>query len=127
MLFGKLVLGITGVIFSLYGIACFLDPAVPADFMGVDLLDGSGPVEFIAMYGGLQSAVGFYLVYCCLKPERVSNGLVILAVLTAGLGIARAIGIMRLGADPYNTGAAVYELATMALAILAWRQASKAA
>ena len=39
MLFGKLVLGFTGVVFSLYGIACFVDPAIPADFMGVDLLD----------------------------------------------------------------------------------------
>jgi hypothetical protein len=123
MLFGKLVLGFTGVVFSLYGIACFLDPAIPADFMGVDLLDGAGPVEFIAMYGGLQSAVGFYLIHCSLNPGHQANGLLILAIITAGLGLTRAIGIARLGADPYNLGAAAYELLTMALALLAWRQA----
>ena len=126
MLLGKLLLGFTGVIFSLYGVACFVDPAIPAGYMGVDLNDTGGPVEFIAMYGGLQLAVGLYLAYCAFSPGKLRQGLVVLAVVTAGLGIARSIGLMRLGIDSYNLAAAVYELTTMVIALVAMKRQQSA-
>jgi len=119
MLFARIVLIGTGILFALYGLACLLDPGVPARLIGVELGSAAGPVEFIAMYGGLQLALGIYLAACGADQARALHGLAVLAAITAGLGIARSIGLARLGLDDYNLYAACYELGTLAVSLLA--------
>ena len=44
-----------------------------------------------------------------------------MAILFAGLGLARSMGLLRIGLDDYNVYAVIYELGSMLLSIAAWR------
>ena len=103
---------------------CFFDPNVPAAYIGMELGNAGGPVEFIAMYGGLQFALGVYFLLSGLGTARIPEAVRIMAIIFAGLGVARLTGLLRVGIDDYNLWATVYELSSMTLAILAHRAAT---
>jgi hypothetical protein len=117
-MFTKLLLLVSGAIFGLYGLACAFDPALPAGYMGVEL-GQAGTVEFMAMYGGLQTAMGLIFLYCGLRADRYRTGAICLLLLLGGLGLTRLTGLLVHGTDYYNIGAVCYELTTAALAAIA--------
>lgn len=121
MLFARALLLINGLLLAGYGVACLISPALPAGYMGVELGSAGGPVEFIAMYGGLQIAAGLYFAVCGVAISRFLEGIRLMAVLFAGLGLARLSGLLRIGVDDYNLYAVIYELGSMTLAIIALR------
>ena len=121
MLFAQALLMLNGLILAGYGAACLVSPALPAAYMGVELGSAGGPVEFMAMYGGLQLAAGLYFMRCGIASSRVLEGIRLMAVLFAGLGLARLAGLLRIGVDDYNLDAVIYELGSMTLAIIALR------
>lgn len=118
-MFAKILLICTGVIFGVYGIACAINPALPAGYIGVELGDAGGTVEFMAMYGGLQAAMGLLFLYFGLRTELHAAGLKCIVLLLGGLGVTRLVGLMVHGPDSYNLGAVVYELGSVALALWA--------
>ena len=123
MLFGRIILALTALIFLAYGIVCLFSPQVPAGFIGLILTsngDTTATIEFTAMYGGLQFAIGLVLGWYALGRERVPTGLGVMATLFAGLGIARAIGLVAYGSDQYNDSAVIYELGSAVIAAICW-------
>lgn len=104
-----------------YGLACLLMPSLPAGYAGFELGTPPGTVEVMAMYGGLQAGFGVLLVKGALDADWRVTALRALAIVVGGLGIARLLGVVMHGHDPYNLSAMVYELVTAGLAVVALR------
>jgi hypothetical protein len=121
MTFARVLLGLTGLMFAGYGLACLFIPSLPADYSGIALPNASAITEVVAMYGGLQTAIGALLLYFAAAPERVSTGLFVLVILIGGLGLSRAFGVLIHGATPYNLSAMAFELTTALLGVIAMR------
>mgnify|MGYP003119698356 CR=1 FL=1 len=115
---GKWVLGISGLIFSAYGLACFINPELPANFAGLTIDSGDGFAELGAMYGGLQLGVGLFCLLCITKPDYTRPGLTLLVIAIGLLAFARIISAWNADwmVGGYTWGATVYEFATAALA-----------
>ncbi|EAQ96388.1 DUF4345 family protein [Congregibacter litoralis] len=82
-------------IFAAYGVACILDPSLPARLAGLQITNGDGYAEMSAMYGGLQTGVG---VFCLLGAFRSSMERSVLLLLVLGIGLlaaTRALGALR--------------------------------
>ena len=119
MTFARIVLGLTGALFGLYGLACLFVPAIVAQYSGIVLPDASARTEVVAMYGGLQMAMGVLFTYCAVRPAHLRVGLVSMVVLVGGLAMARAFGILVHGASAYNVGADLDESGCVDLSDLA--------
>ncbi len=125
-MFTKLLLYICGLIFIAYGVACAMNPALPASLIGMELGEGGGRVEFVAMYGGLQTAMGLFFLHAGLRPRRQQLGLQCIALFLGSLGAARLAGIFFYGPDSYNVGAVCFELIAATLALFAMKAYPKA-
>ena len=119
MVFSRIILALTGCMFAIYGVMCLMDPATPAGYAGMELPGASASTEVIAMYGGLQTALGVLLVAWAWRPHLVVPALVLTLVVIGGLALGRASGLLRNGADAYNLGAVGFETTTAILAALA--------
>lgn len=119
MNFARFVVIVTGLIFTSYGIACLIDPSLPAGYMGVKLGNAGGRVEFMAMYGGLQAGFGLLLLYMGWQTPLVAAGLKLVIVIIGSLAVSRITGLIIYGTDDYNIGAVIFESTTTVLAILA--------
>lgn len=121
---GKIVLIVSGVIFSCYGLACFLDPELPARLAGLAIESGDGFAEMGAMYGGLQLGVGLFCLLCAAMPVYTRPGLALLLLGIGCLALARLLSAW--DADwmvgGYTWGALVYEILTAGLAGLALKR-----
>jgi hypothetical protein len=119
MKLARALLIFNGLFYAVYGAMCFVDPNTAANLVGFSLGYTSGPVEVMAMYGGLQLAVGIYLTVKAKNALSAPHGLEVLAVLMGGLGIARLIGLTIYSPDSYNLTAGCYEVCVCVLAIYA--------
>jgi hypothetical protein len=127
MTLGRIVLGLTGLLFAGYGLACLLRPDLPAGYAGIELLGASGATEVAAMYGGLQLAMGILFLRTAVRLENVVLGLIVLVTLVGGLAVGRAFGLMVHGPSAYNVGAIVYEASTAVLGIVSMRLIARGA
>jgi hypothetical protein len=122
MLLGKTVLGLSGVVFTSYGLLSLFSPAIPAGFAGLSMNNGDAFAEIGAMYGGLQIGLGLYCLMALLKSEFYRAGLLLLAIGIGSLAVARLISLL-ITTDPvtaYTYGATIYEFATASLATVAF-------
>jgi len=119
MVFSRIILAFTGCIFALYGLVCLANPATPAGYAGMEIAQASASTEVIAMYGGLQTALGVLLVAWAWRPHLVVPALVLVLVTVGGLALGRGSGLLRNGSDAYNLGAVGYEATTAILAAIA--------
>ncbi len=119
MLFSKLLLLITGIVFLGYGLLCAIAPAYPAEFIGYHLDFGGTTVEVVAMYGGLQIGLGITYIVAAAKSDFTVQGLKLLLIILGSVAIGRFFGLIVHGVDGYNIAALFYELTTIGLAISA--------
>ena len=120
----KTVLGITGLIFALYGIACIVDPTLPANYAGLGFQNDDARIEVIAMYGGLQTGFGLFLLYAIGSAAHMRSALLATVFLVGALALCRAGAyVLEPGnAAVYTTGAIAFEWITTLLAGFAlWR------
>ena len=121
---GKFVLWLAAAVFTAYGVVCFFDPAVAADFAGLAMTNGNAYAEIGAMYGGLQTGVGVFCIICALTASLQRAGLLLLAIGIGSLAFARLYGAWdadwMVGA--YTWGALAYETITAVLAVVALRR-----
>ena len=122
MSLGKIWLGLNGIIFFAYGVVCLFSPETPAEYAGIVLPGASAETEIRAMYGGLQAALGAFLILCALNEMRSAEGLRVMVFLLGGLAIGRAFGLLLDGATSYNLYALVYEATASLIALLALTQ-----
>lgn len=117
----KFVLAVTAIVFTGYGVACMLDPALPANYIGYALTNADAHVEVAAMYGGLQMGVGLYCVLGLVNAVYQRPALMLVLFGIGGLAIVRAVAWLTV-AEPvgvYTQGALAYEGATTILAAVA--------
>ncbi|MFT4713229.1 MAG: hypothetical protein ACJAVI_001673 [Candidatus Azotimanducaceae bacterium] len=118
---GKAVLGISALAFITYGLVSVVSPEVPAGFAGLEMGSGDAFVEITAMYGGLQTGVGFFCLLALLRSEFYRPGLVALVLGIGTLAFARLFGLVMTteAVTSYTYGALIYEFSTAALAVVA--------
>jgi hypothetical protein len=121
---GKIVLWVSAVIFTSYGLTCLFSPDVPARYAGLIMSNGDAIVEIGAMYGGLQTGFGLFCLLAALKPSFYKPGLAVLVFCVGSLALARVYSTLLI-TEPvtaYTWGAMTYESLTAILATLALRK-----
>lgn len=121
MWFSRLILALSGLVFGAYGVYCTANPYFAAEQIGYAMSNSSEVVEVMAMYGGLQIALGIIFLFCALKQQWIIPGLACVAICTLCLSSTRSLGISLHGADGYNLGALAYEAISAVLATIAWQ------
>lgn len=109
---------IVGLIFLAYGVACAIDPALPARLAGLAITNGDGYAELAAMYGGLQSGVGLFLVIAAFRPALMQSALLLLVLGIGLLAVLRGAGALRSedAVTAYTWGALAFETLVTAIA-----------
>lgn len=117
----KIVLWLTAIALGVYGIACFLDAGLAAGYAGFELMNDDARSEMIAMYGGVQIAIGGFCLLAIFKAEHQHSALCLLMFVFGGLASGRAFGLLQgaATASEYSYGALVYETISLALVVAA--------
>ncbi len=119
---GKVILWISTLAFVSYGLMCLFDPNVPAGFAGLTIASGDGYAELGAMYGGLQSGVGVFLLLAAWRDRDQPAALFLLFLGIGLLATLRAVGALTTSdaVSGYTWGALAFEtfVACMALFLL---------
>ena len=105
-------------IFIGYGVACVIDPSLPARLAGLQVLNGDGYAEMSAMYGGLQTGVGVFCLIAALRPHLAQSALLLLVLGIGLLAATRALGALRSEEilSGYTWGALAFETFVTAVA-----------
>lgn len=108
---GKGLLWAMSLILAAYGIACFVDPHVPARYAGLSIGSGDGYAEMGAMYGGLQMGFGLYCAICAFRPSLYRAGLLLLVIAFGALATTRLYSAWQTDflVGSYTWGATVFE------------------
>ena len=121
---GSVVLWISAVVLTVYGVVCLVAPEVPAASAGLTMTGADALAEIGAMYGGLQTGFGLFCLLAAVIPAYRRAGLLVLLMCIGPLALARLFWAFA-GGDPvgaYTWGALAYEVVTAGLAALAlWR------
>lgn len=123
---GKLILWVSALVFTGYGMVSLVAPSVPAGYAGLVISNGNAFAEIAAMYGGLQTGIGIFCLLAVSKTEFYRAGLVILVLGIGAIALGRLIGFL-VTAEPvtmYTYGAFFYECFTAIWAAYAFRQTS---
>ena len=59
----RIYLAVVGIAYLLLGVWCSIAPAHTSKSVGFDLRPGSGQSEYLVVYGGLEFAIGLFLVW----------------------------------------------------------------
>lgn len=119
------VITLAGLGFVAFGILflCWPDMLMPG--LGIHAVAPESQVEIRAMYGGLELGLGILLLNC-FAPERQHFGVLLGFASYAGLGFARAISMLVLGAStPFLWFALIWEATIAGLALLALTSKTK--
>lgn len=118
MKLARVYLMITGVIVTGFGLYCLLDPLLMSEATGMGLSTPTSVIEVIAMYGGLQIAMGLYFIYCSLHINRIPQALLVSVFIFAGVAGARSYGLaIHSGDNGYNFMAVIYEIVSGLIAL----------
>ena len=124
MSFGRVLVWIAGVMFLVFGLAYLLTPASLVEPAGISLSTPSALTDVRATYGGFALGLAAFLLWSALVPKRVAVGLVALALIEAGVGLCRAIGVMVDGAlNQFHITAFLIEISLALLALIALARA----
>lgn len=89
-MYPKFLLALSGTIFLVYGVVCWVNPEVPAEYAGLFIATHNGYAEIAAMYGGLQSSFGAVLVASAFLKGYQRPGLWLILICIGTLAAARA-------------------------------------
>lgn len=87
--FPNLLLLISGAVFLGYGIVCWLDPELPAQYAGLFIATHNGYAEMAAVYGGLQTSLGAVFMASGFLKGYLRPGLWLLFIVVGGIAVAR--------------------------------------
>ena len=117
MLFARIILTITGLVFFVHGLVCFIHPATIGIESGLAMPTPSSVIEVRAEYGGLPMALGLFFLAAALQKIEVRTGLIVMLTALTGYATARITAVVITGEiDTYNTAAITYEVTTALLA-----------
>ena len=123
MLFARIVLTITGLVFFVHGLVCFIHPATIGIESGLAMPTPSSIIEVRAEYGGLPMALGLFFLAAALQKIKVRTGLIVMLTALTGYATARIAAVLITAQiDQYNTAAILYELTTAVLTLWALKK-----
>ena len=123
MLFARILLAVTGLVFFVHGLVCFIHPATIGMESGLAMPTPSSVIEVRAEYGGLPIALGLFFLAAALKKIEVRTGLIVMLTATAGYATSRILAVAIMGhLDQYNTAAILYEVTTALLTLWALKR-----
>ena len=123
MLFPRILLAATGLVFFVHGLVCFIHPATIGIESGLAMPTPSSVIEVRAEYGGLPIALGLYFLAAALQKIEVRTGLIVMLTATAGYATSRILAVAMMGQlDQYNTAAILYEVTTALLSLWALKR-----
>jgi hypothetical protein len=88
-MFARAVLVIPGVLFIVYGLMCWYNPELPAEYAGLFIAHQDGLAEMAAMYGGLQFCLGTIIALSAVLKGYLRPGLWLSMMVLAGLAAGR--------------------------------------
>jgi len=123
MLFARILLAITGLVFFVHGLVCFIHPATIGIESGLAMPTPSSIIEVRAEYGGLPMALGLFFLAAALQKIQVRTGLIVMLTALTGYATARIAAVIITGEiDQYNLAAILYELTTALLTLWALKK-----
>jgi len=123
MLFPRILLTVTGLVFFVHGLVCFIHPATIGLESGLAMPTPSSVIEVRAEYGGLPIALGLFFLAAALQKIEVRTGLIVMLTATAGYATSRILAVAIMGQlDQYNTAAILYEVTTALLSLWALKK-----
>ena len=126
MSFARILLAVTGVIFAVHGLVCFIQPETITLESGLAIPSIGALTEVRAEYGGLPMALGLYFIASATRVSMLRSGLMMLVTVVSGYALSRATGLAIAGeADLYNVVATAYESVTALLGIAAFSRLPK--
>mgnify|MGYP001577361796 FL=1 len=122
MAFARILLAVTGLVFFIHGVVCFVHPATIGFESGLAMPTPGSIIEVRAEYGGLPMALGLFFFAGALRKLDPRTSLSVMTLVVSGYAIARvAATLIAGGADTYNMAAIGYEVVTAALGFWALR------
>ena len=123
MLFPRILLTVTGLVFFVHGLVCFIHPATIGIESGLAMPTPSSVIEVRAEYGGLPIALGLFFLAAALQKVEVRTGLIVMLTATAGYATSRILAVAIMGdLDQYNAAAILYEVTTALLSLWALKR-----
>jgi len=123
MLFARIVLTATGLMFFIHGLICFIHPATIGIESGLAMPTPGSIIEVRAEYGGLPMALGLFFLAAALKKIQVRTGLLVMVTALGGYASARVVAVLISGQlDSYNLAAIAYEVISVFLGLWALRR-----
>ncbi len=90
-------LGLSSLVFLAIGVAFLFWPVAMGRTVEIELTTPTALIDFRATYGGFVLAVGIFFAWCAAKPEWIKAGLAAQALILAGFGFTRGIGMLIAG------------------------------
>ena len=123
MLFARILLAITALVFFVHGLVCFIHPATIGIESGLAMPTPGSIIEVRAEYGGLPMALGLFFFAAALQKIRVRTGLIVMVTVLTGYATARIAAVAIAGQiNPYNPAAILYERTTALLTLWALKR-----
>jgi len=123
MLFARVVLTATGLVFFIHGLVCFIHPATIGIESGLAMPTPGSIIEVRAEYGGLPMALGLFFLASALQRVQIRTGLLVMVTALSGYASARIAAALIAGhVDPYNAAAIAYELTSASLGFWALKR-----
>ena len=123
MLFGRVVLTVTGLVFFIHGLVCFVHPATIGIESGLALPTRGAVIEVRAEYGGLPMALGLFFFAAALRKIEIRTGLLVMVTVVTGYALARVAAVFLAGeVDSYNAAAVGYEVTTALVGLWALKR-----
>ena len=106
----QMFLVVSALVWLPYGLFCLANPDFLRGGAGIAIESSTGRTEVRAMYGGLQAALGVFVILGLVDRRRERGVLHVLAVLCGGLFSARLVGVLADGGvSSYTASALVFE------------------
>jgi hypothetical protein len=117
MIFARIVLCLSGLMFAGFGGWLLLRPEALGEFVKLDAGDPATLTEVRAFYGGLEIGLGLFLLGAAAIRRAVVSGLVLVLLVFGATAMGRGAGLVFDGPDP--SGMIPYLAVEVAAAVLA--------
>ena len=122
-MYSKVLSTILGTGFVLYGVFCFVQPDAILNFIGYAATTDDASTEFLAMYGGVQTAIGLFGLYAVMNPSNLRANMFLLSIVFAFLAASRAYGYLAFeNLGGYTLIAIVFETVSLILCLVGFRR-----
>ena len=121
MTYYRSICAIWAIGFIAYGLYCALQPSAVMTLIGYEALGADAHTEFLAMYGGVQIALGVFGLAALRNQQLLPAYMLLLSIVFLLLALGRAIGYATLeGLGGYSLIAIIFETVSFVIFLFAY-------